>query len=90
MITEFFLNLALGVVEWVVGLLPDWTPPAGITDADGMLSQVLAFGAGLGTWVDWATVGALALIPLGLWVIGVGWKLVRTLLSHIPGFGGSG
>ena len=90
MITEWIVQLATGFAAWLVGLMPDWEAPAELSDADGMLSSILELGAGLGPWVDWAFVGVVALIPLALWAGGLIWKLIRTVASHIPGFGGSG
>lgn len=90
MISEAFINFALGIATWAVGLIPDWELPAELLDADGMISDLFAFGAGLGPWVDWGFVLGLAAIPLGVWVIGLTWKAIRTILSHFPQFGGSG
>ncbi|MDO8341540.1 MAG: hypothetical protein Q7T59_06220 [Candidatus Woesebacteria bacterium] len=90
MITEWFLNWAMGVVTWLVDLLPDWDWPAELAQPGGMLESILANAAGVGIWIDWAAIIALALIPLGVWVIGLTWKGLRTAFSHFAFIGGSG
>lgn len=90
MITEWFLNWALGVVRWLVDLLPDWDMPAELSAPGALLDTVLANAAGVGVWIDWGAIIALALVPLAVWLIGVSWKALRTAFSHFPFIGGSG
>lgn len=90
MVTEWFLNWATTVIAWVVDLLPDWAVPPEIMATGGLMQTILSNAAGLGVWVDWAGIIGLALIPPGVWVIGVLWKAGRTAFSHFPGIGGSG
>lgn len=90
MITEWFLNWVTSVVRWLVDLLPDWDFPEELSNPGGMLQTILANAAGVGVWIDWAAIIGLALIPLGVWVIGLLWKGLRTAFSHFPFIGGSG
>lgn len=90
MITEWFLNWAMGVVRWVVDLLPDWVMPPELSDPGGMIETIYLNAMGVAVWIDWAGIIALALIPFSVWVIGVLWKAARTAFSHFPGIGGAG
>jgi hypothetical protein len=89
-IVEWFIGWALGIVQWLVDLLPDWELPAELSDPGGMVETIMANAAGLGVWLDWGALITLALIPLGVWVIGIVWKSIRTAFSHFPFIGGSG
>lgn len=90
MITEWFLNWAMGVVQWLIDLLPDWELPAELVAPGGLFDSVLANAAGMGVWIDWGGIVLLALIPPAVWVIGLLWKGARTAFSHYPFIGGSG
>lgn len=90
MITEWFLNWAMGVAYWLVDLLPDWVVPDELADPGGMLESIYVNAMGVGIWLDWAGLIALALIPFGVWVTGILWKALRTAFSHFPFIGGSG
>lgn len=91
MIVEWLLSVVAGAWEFMVGLVPDWTVPPELTDPGGIMADVLTLANGVGVWVDWVFLGAVALIPLSVWVIGVLWKTFRMIASHIgPQIGGSG
>lgn len=90
MIVEWFLSLVAGLWGWLGGLLPDWEVPASITDPGGVIETILNAATGAGVWVDWVYLGVVGLIPLGVWLVGMGWKAFRTAWSHVPLIGGSG
>lgn len=90
MVTEWFLNWALGVIYWLVDLLPDWAVPEELANPGGFIETVIGNAAGVGVWLDWAGLIALALIPSAVWATGILWKAFRTGFSHFPGIGGSG
>ena len=90
MILEWIVQVAVGLWEWIANLFPDWDPPAELTDPDGMIGQLFAFGQGLEPWVNWGLIGALAAIPFAVWVIGIVVKMVRLLIGHVPWIGGNG
>lgn len=89
MIVEWLVNLAAGLFKFIADLFPDWETPPELLDPTGLMAQVMAHTAGLGIFVDWALIGALALIPLGVWVLGLSFRALKTLISHIPFFGGN-
>lgn len=89
MITEWFLSLVQGVVDWLAALMPDWEVPAELLDPGGIIQQVMGYGASLGIFVDWGFIIAVGLIPLGVWTIGLIFRGIKSLVSHIPFFGGN-
>lgn len=89
MITEWFIDIALTVVAWMIGLLPD-ADPMSETSPGGMIQQLLDIGGVFVPWVNWGYVVIVLSVPLAVWVIGVAWKGARMLFSHIPAIGGSG
>jgi len=89
-IAEWFFALVAGIWDVMGAIFPDWDVPAELTDPGGGIETMVNAGAGAGVWVNWPFVITVALIPPAVWVIGILWKLFRTLISHIPGFGGAG
>lgn len=90
MIIEWLVKVAVGFWQFLADMFPDWELPPELLDADGMIAQVFSFGQGLEPFVNWPLVGALGLIPLAVWVIGLTVRMVRLLLSHVPFIGGNG
>lgn len=90
MIVEWLLDWTTGVVRFILGFLPDWDMPAELSNPGGMLETIMVNAAGVGVWLDWRALITLALIPFGVWVIGLVWKGFRTAFSHFPFIGGSG
>jgi len=88
MIVDKLLDLLFGIVEWIVGLIPEWTAPAEIAGLDDLVNDWFSQYAGLGVWVPWNVIGiALSIIfgalgvnvtaRLGLWA----WSLVPVIGS---------
>lgn len=90
MITEYFIQVAVGLWAWLADLFPDWDLPPELLNSDGMIAQVFALGYGAEPFVNWGFVTALAAIPFGVWVIGITVKAVRLLIGHVPFVGGNG
>lgn len=88
MITEWFLTMIAGFFGWIADFVPDWNVPVELTDPDGLIGSVFAISTGLGVWIDWAFIGALASIPLIIWVAGITWQGLRMMWSHLPFVGG--
>lgn len=89
MILEWLVGLAAGLFEWIANLLPDWEVPAGLTDPGGAIEQIVALSQGIGVFVDWGLLGLLAVIPLGVWLFGLIFRALKTLISHLPFVGGN-
>ena len=57
MISEFFVNLAVGFVQWLAGLFGTWTPPTQLTQMATSANGLVATFSSLGVWVDWGVLG---------------------------------
>lgn len=90
MISEFFLTLAAGFVDWLAGLFGTWDPPAQLVDMAGSVAGLVGQFASLGIWVDWGVLAACVAASVATWAIVVGIKVVRAVAAHIPAFGGAG
>lgn len=90
MISEWFLNLAAGFVQWLAGLFGEWTPPEQLTDMAGSAGYLVGQFASLGVWVEWPVLIGCVAVSVGVWAVVVGIKLLRAVVAHIPAIGGSG
>lgn len=85
MILEFFADMALGLVVFVTGLLPDVSVDS-VPALGPAFSMMLALD-GVAP-VHEALQGVLLLVAVsGLMFV---FKVVQTLLAHVPGVGGGG
>lgn len=90
MISEFFLNLAVGFVGWLAGLFGEWDPPAELTGMATAAQSLVTQFASLGVWVPWGVIAACVGAAVASWAIVLGIKTIRAAAAHIPGVGGSG
>jgi hypothetical protein len=84
MLTEWFVNMALGLVAAVAGFIPELP-----VDLSGV-ADVFAFAMtldGVAPMTEMLAGGSLLLSVTGLMF---GWRVLRVLLSHVPAIGGSG
>jgi hypothetical protein len=87
MITEFFINLFFGFMQWVVSLLPTWTAPGELTGLDDSVNGWFGQFAGIGVWVPWTAVAIAFGLVAAAAIFNVGARLVLWLYSVIPVFG---
>ncbi len=90
MIIEWIVKVATGLWAGISDLFPDWDLPPELSDPNGALGSIMAFGRGMEPFVNWTLIGVLAAIPPTLWLVGIAWRAIRMALSHIPFFGGQG
>lgn len=90
MIINWIIDVALGFVAWLGSLFPVWDIPPALASPGTLVNQVMQSFLGLGAWVDWVVLGAVALAVVGTWVVMFGVKLVMKLVSFLPFVGGSG
>lgn len=88
MIVDWIVSNAVGFWSWLLGLMPDWSMPAELANADDTVNGLFRNIDGLGAWVNFPIVGVLAAIPPILWVIMINWKAFRMAVSHLPFIGG--
>lgn len=93
MVTEWFLTLAEQVTGFFLGLIPAFDPE-GIeqvtVSTSDLVSPFLAGAASMGVWFPWEALSFMFPLVLGIYTASLFAKFIRTLLSHVPQFGGNG
>ena len=90
MIVEWLLDLVTGFVGWVLGLFDDWQLPTELMSPHSGIFYVYSFLTSMGVWVPWAGIGVIVTITMGCYMFLFVVKLIKNLIAHVPGFGGSG
>lgn len=88
MITEWLITLGSTAASWFVTLLPTFDVPSWFADLGLNINKFFTSASGLAPFVDWAFLALIASVPIGLWSLGLMFRLVRWILSHVPFFGG--
>jgi hypothetical protein len=88
MISDFFIGLWSGFMDWGLGLFGTSDPPAYLTTVTTFISGLLQSAQGLGVWVPWVLVLSIAGINIGLWLVFTVVKGARWVLGLIPTMGG--
>lgn len=91
MIVEWFFSVGAGLVEWLVGLFPEYTIPDWFTELGDTIAAITAGMSGMGAWVNWTLLNSCIAAVILAWSIFGGIKLTRVAAGHIPGgVGGNG
>jgi len=88
MITNAIINLAFGLASALVSVLPN-----GSGFDPSVLAAARTIGGYFGMFAPIAPIGVIATAVGTIFVVEIaifGWKTVKSLVSHIPQFGGSG
>lgn len=91
MILGAVLLLGLTVIGGLIlTLFPSVSLPDGLTGAMENFTSLLGNVSGIGAWFPFELAFICMGVLLAVWLAGFGAKLVRVILSHIPGVGGKG
>lgn len=90
MIVEFLVAVGAGFAGWVGSLFPTLELPDALVNVDQGFNTVMAYGTGLGAFIDFQLVGVIAGIPIAVWIAGLTIRGARVLISHLPFIGGRG
>jgi len=88
MITDALINLGAGLIGGIISLLPDST---GFNDS--VLSSAHTIGSYFGLVSPILPIGTIATAVTVVFTVEIAifaWKTIKSLISHIPQFGGSG
>ncbi len=88
MITEWIIATGVTIAQWFASILPNFTVPIWFGDLGTNVNKFFAGAAGLSPFVDWTFLSTIAAVPIGLWSLGLLFRLGRWVLSHVPFFGG--
>lgn len=90
MIVEWFMQMSGGFLDWLATLFPPVELPEWVEHPFDGVDAIVGVVVGAGTWVDFVVLGGVALAVLAVYVVGVGIRLVRAIIAHIPAIGGGG
>ena len=89
MITAAVLDILTLIIGGLLDALPVTTPPAWISTGVSYMPQVFTFAASMGVWFPWSLLGIVLAAVVTTWVGGFVVKVVRIVISHVTGGGGS-
>lgn len=89
MITDFLLDILFWIIRMLVALLPDIELPGWVQDISSMGAEVFETANSMGVWFPWALILTVVTAVLAAAGIGFGIKVVRMVISHVTGGGGS-
>lgn len=89
MISEWFIDIGLGLQAWFLGLFGDEPIPDWLTSTSTFISELGLRVSGLGAWVPLGLLGTVCVGLLGFW--GLFWlvKGIRWVWGLTPFSGGS-
>jgi len=90
MITEWFLTLASGFMDWFWSLFDGIEIPPWVAGLDDQINGILANVGGLAVWFPWALAIGIAAVTGGTYLVCMVLKYGRAVLSYVPFFGGAG
>lgn len=89
MITDAIMDFFAGLFDWLMGTLPEVQVPEWLNSTSAMAGTVFGYANSMGVWFP----SALALAVVGtlvtVWLVALGIKLARLVLSLFTGGGGS-
>ena len=88
MIVDAIINLASSLIAGIVNALPD---SSGFSDS--VLSAAHSLGGYFGIFapiIPLATLSVAVTLVFSVEIAIFGWKTIKSIVSHIPQFGGSG
>lgn len=86
MISEWFIGIWTNTVIWVSGLIPSLPDfDTAVVGVGAILGPVGMGLTGLGGWIPWPTVAFLLPISVGLYVLGLVLRAVKSLIPTISG-----
>lgn len=90
MITEFFIRLFVGLVEWINSMWNGYDlDMPWLQDFNASFQSVIQWSDGLGVWADWVLFNNIVTAVFGVWVVVLVVKLALRIVSHVTGGGGA-
>jgi hypothetical protein len=88
-ITEAIYGVMTAILAWLVGLLPSWSRPDWMQTLIDAASDGVAGVAQLGHWIAFDHISIALAFVIGTWLIALGIRAGRIVLSMLTGGGGS-
>lgn len=89
MVTDAIITFFGGVFEWLLGTMPEVQVPDWLNSTSGMVGTVFGYATSMGVWFPSGLALAVAGTLLTVWLVSLGIKIGRMVLSLFTGGGGS-
>lgn len=89
MVTAAVLDVLAMIAMALLDALPDTEVPDWLNSASNFIPTVFNFAGSLGVWVPWSLLGIVMAAVVAVWVGSFAFKLIRIIISHVTGGGGS-
>lgn len=90
MVTEWFLTLGAGLIDWFWSLFAPIQIPGWVAGLDDQVNGILANVGGLAAWFPWVLAISLAGVTATTYLVCMVIKYGRAVFSYVPFFGGAG
>jgi hypothetical protein len=88
-ITAAVMDMFALIIGGLIDTLPVTQAPGWLADAGSYIPQVMGFASSMGVWFPWDVLAVVLVAVFGVWVAAFGIKVVRIIISHVTGGGGS-
>lgn len=89
MITANVIDLFVMLLMALLDSLPETQVPEWVTSGATFIPQIFQFASSLGVWVPWGLISQVMFGVVAVWLVAFGIKIVRIVISHLTGGGGS-
>ena len=90
MIVEWFMSVASGFVDFIVGLFPGLEVPEWFLSFDETINLAADRIEPLGAWFDFTVANVVLGALVATWIVCLVVKLILRGISHVPAAGGAG
>lgn len=89
MISDAFINFFGGIFDWILGTMPEVQVPDWLNSASAMAGTVFGYASSMGVWFPTGLAVTVAGTLITVWLVSLGIKVGRMVLSLFTGGGGS-
>jgi hypothetical protein len=89
MITDAIMTFFGGIFTWLLGSMPQVQVPDWLNATSGMVGTVFGYATSMGVWFPSGLAVTIAGTLLAVWLVSLGIKVARMVLSLFTGGGGS-
>lgn len=89
MVTAAFLDVLTLIIGAILDSLPQTEVPDWVNSASNFIPTVFNFAGSMGVWFPWSTLAIVTAAVIVVWTGSFVFKVVRIIISHVTGGGGS-
>lgn len=89
MITAAVIDLFAMLLMALLDALPVTQVPDWMNSTSSLIPTVFNFAGSMGVWFPWSTLAIVTGSVLLAWLLAFGFKVLRIIISHLTGGGGS-